>query len=919
MSFARWLCLSVIVALACAVPRRAFAQVSLEMQLSSREVAVGDSLQVQLEAMSSDGESPSAPELLAPPSFDMRGPSVGTRQQVSISGFNMVTQTGISATWLLTPTRPGLYSIGPGSVMAQGRRQQADPIQIRVLPEGQRPRAPARRSPLDRLNRRDPFGGGTFDDLFDQLRGGGARFDQLPDAPVELIPQSATDPLAFLSARVDPPNAVVGQQVTLSIYAHGSRGMFQEAPGGREPSHPDFLAQRMVEDSSRQPRYQYSRDEQTWVMVKVRETALFPLRAGRLEIGPLELGLLGRSYGARSGQGLRRQSPTLLVDVASPPLAGRLPGFTGDVGQFELSAVVEPLRVPVGGSVAVTARVDGTGRLPGALKLPEQSGVEWLEPTVRDEVTTTGTTLGGSRTFNYIVRLSQPGELDLGTLSLPHYDPDAKVYRMAARALGRVQVEAGAAPPPGSPPAAAADAPAREGPQLSEWVKFRPLLEPRATASHWADRRGFWWLIAAGPLLVALSAALVRLRARLRAALSRRDQSQATHAGKALAAAREALAAAAFADVASAAERAIYSAVEWATGLKVRAFLRSELGPALVGAGLDEALSQRTAELLARAAELRVGGADTARAAELVRDVEALVKRLVQRPPATVRASSAAATLCVLMLASGMARADSLPADGPSPDRLAKLQAELARGAFSEVIDELELWSDRGEVQADLSFNRGVAYLGRAESSAARRADWGQAAAAFEEALHLNPADDEARNVLGRIREKIAERRAQANAGVVARPPLLRALIGLLGENVWAALALLGSLVATLGLAVRLYSNSPRAHLGGGVGGVIGAFVLLLGGSMTFAARHLREAFSPAVVIVEEARLLDAGGRPFSGERGSPSARGGAGDRVPEGWLVHVAETEGPLARVEWGDSEAWLATREIRILVEPN
>ena len=50
-----------------------------------------------------------------------------------------------------------------------------------------------------------------------------------------------------------------------------------------------------------------------------------------------------------------------------------------------------------------------------------------------------------------------------------------------------------------------------------------------------------------------------------------------------------------------------------------------------------------------------------------------------------------------------------------------------------EAIDQLELWSDQGVVHPDLSFDRGVSYLGRAESSAKRPRDLGQAVAAFVE------------------------------------------------------------------------------------------------------------------------------------------------------------------------------------------
>ncbi len=268
--------------------------------------------------------------------------------------------------------------------------------------------------------------------------------------------------------------------------------------------------------------------------------------------------------------------------------------------------------------------------------------------------------------------------------------------------------------------------------------------------------------------------------------------------------------------------------------------------------------------------------------------------------------------LSVALCWSSQARAEAAL---PSSEELGKVQAALARGAFSEAIDQLELWSDQGVVHPDLSFDRGVAYLGRAESTARRRADLGQAVAAFEEALHANPGDEEAELALERIRKLISERRAKHDGeGVVARPRLLRALLGLLGENVWAGLGAVGSLLLSLGLAARLLSPAHRPRLAGAIVGAVGVLFLALGGGMALAGSRLRSHSSPAVVIVEEARLHDADGRPFESTRG-PSTLGEAGDRVPEGALVHVSAARGALLRVEWGDTQAWLAARELRRL----
>jgi hypothetical protein len=284
----------------------------------------------------------------------------------------------------------------------------------------------------------------------------------------------------------------------------------------------------------------------------------------------------------------------------------------------------------------------------------------------------------------------------------------------------------------------------------------------------------------------------------------------------------------------------------------------------------------------------------------------------LQRARASLRALGLAVLFVVALLA-GRVRAEPLP----SAAELAKVQAAFQRGAFSDAVDQLEAWSDQGRTSAALSFDRGVAYLGRAESSARRPGDWGQAAAGFEEALALDPGDEEARKVLARIREQLAEQRAkQGGGGVVARPRLLRALLALIHENVWAGVAVVGSLLLSAGLFARLFMRSHEARLSGAMLGVLGLFCLASGTGMAAAGRHFRQSSAAAVVIVDEARLLDAEGRPLTRVRGGPSTLDASGDRVPEGSSLQITEERGALVRVEWGDDDAWLNASQLRRLV---
>jgi hypothetical protein len=235
----------------------------------------------------------------------------------------------------------------------------------------------------------------------------------------------------------------------------------------------------------------------------------------------------------------------------------------------------------------------------------------------------------------------------------------------------------------------------------------------------------------------------------------------------------------------------------------------------------------------------------------------------------------------------------------------------LQRGAFTEAIDTLELLADRGFVHPDASFNRAVAYVGRARSSAAAPGDLGRAAAALSEVLVLRPDDEEADNDLARVRAEISRRHVREGAApVMARPSLGRAVTSLLDENVWDFVALVGSLLLTLGLGLRRFVRATSAGLAGAVAIGVGSLSLLGGAGLAAGARHFRLTSSPAVIVADEARLLDESGKPLP-------QRSGAADSVviPEGASVYVLERRPALFRVEWGSSEGWLTPGQVRIL----
>jgi hypothetical protein len=237
--------------------------------------------------------------------------------------------------------------------------------------------------------------------------------------------------------------------------------------------------------------------------------------------------------------------------------------------------------------------------------------------------------------------------------------------------------------------------------------------------------------------------------------------------------------------------------------------------------------------------------------------------------------------------------------------------AALSAGGYSEALAKLEQLSDRGVVRANSSLNRAIAYILRAESPKQRDGDLGQAVAALREAQSLQPGDAQVASVLAATRREISRRRAARGLDpVVVELPIGRAIVGLVPENVWAALTLLGALALSVGLVLRRGPVHSVRKLSGQISAACGLGAILVFGAPTAAARHYRIATAEAVVVVAEARLLDAAGKQLT-----TRALDVESSSIPEGASVFTTNQSGRLTQVNWGSFQAWVASDQLRVL----
>ncbi len=594
-----WLGLTVAAALVAFARAPAWAQTAaaapqLRTQVDTDTVGVGEVVQVELQATTPDA-MPGAPQLGNAAGFTVRAQSASPSQtHININGNRMDRYT-LTVDWVLQAERVGTFKIGPPSVTVNGTRFSSRPVTVRVVPPGQAP--PRRTQPQAPQS---PFGFSPFDPWRQLIPGG---FDPNDRSPVAPSPTITTDPkLAldaprggtyFLHATVDKSACAVGEQVTLSVYEYidaTAPGPEAEGDDVHEPPVADFAKHPLLRDDQEAPLAGFaSVGGRPWQVRLARRWALFPLRAGDLVIGPMSLTVVRPA--AMAGQ--QRTTETFHVRVSEPPPAGRPPGYAlGDVGHFALTAQVQPREIEAGGAIGVHVELSGTGNLPSALRPPAREGVEWLAPETHDELGAIGhESYGGKRSFDFVVRLKRAGDISLGDLTLPFWDPEQSIRDRVAQ-LGAIHVTPSATATSGDQD--------KEAEILAGLPAAHVVLEGLEATRRHADDTALFWLagVAGCPLAFAFAFVGRDTARRVSRVVRNRRASPGAELRDRLSAAR----AACGGSDARAADSAISRALEAATvahaGVNVRGAVGDEVTERLERAGVEHQAASSLAELL---------------------------------------------------------------------------------------------------------------------------------------------------------------------------------------------------------------------------------------------------------------------------------------------------------------------------------
>ena len=386
--------------------------------VSKSQVATGEEFEVSFSVNSNaDGFNP--------PSFNgfqvLGGPNVSS----SMTSINGSMSASTTYSYYLMGVKEGNYTIGPASIVVNGRSYRTNVVRIKVVKGRPVP----------------------------QVSTGSA-----PSAGDDDIAVSRPAKLAnslFLRAVVDKSKVYQGEQITLS-YKLYTRVSIVASQLDKLPDLNGFWSEEIPNDNKNVEWKVETYKGQQYHVAVVKQSVLFPDHAGDLKIEPVEMTFVVRQqapaktlmdefFGTYEDVKYKVKSLPAIVHVRPLPLNGKPADFNGAVGKFNIQAAVDKKELKANESLTYSLKITGSGNLK-LLKAPDISfppDFEKYDPKITDAITTQPSGVSGTRTYSYLTIPRNEGDFTIPPLRFTYFDPVSGKYETASAPPFKIKVNKG--------------------------------------------------------------------------------------------------------------------------------------------------------------------------------------------------------------------------------------------------------------------------------------------------------------------------------------------------------------------------------------------------------------------------------------------------------------------------------------------
>jgi hypothetical protein len=349
-----------------------------------------------------------------PPSFNgfliVSGPNVST----SISVINGSSSSSMAYSYDLVAVKEGSYTIGPATIVVNGKKLSTNPIKIKVV-KGQAPQQ--NNNAVQAQGQSGPNNGVTM------------------HQPGTDIAKSL-----FIKAVVDKSRVYLGEQITLTY-----RLYTRVALVGSEPEKLPDLNGFYSQDIKNPDQNVHWRTEVykglKYNVADMKQSILFPEHEGDITIDPMSMFFVVRESAASrdpfdqffdsyNDVKYKIKSAPVVVHVKPLPKAGKPDGFGGAVGRFSISTGMDKKELKANEPLNYKIKITGSGNLKLLKPLSPEfpADFEKYDPKTVDTIAEKASGVSGSRVYTYLLIPRHQGNFTIEPVKFSYFDPATGRY-----------------------------------------------------------------------------------------------------------------------------------------------------------------------------------------------------------------------------------------------------------------------------------------------------------------------------------------------------------------------------------------------------------------------------------------------------------------------------------------------------------
>ncbi len=357
----------------------------------------------------------------------LMGPSRSQQSSVQMINGKTTSTSSITFTYILMANNEGTFTIPAATAMADGKEVASTPIKVKVLPK-------------DEAN---GVGGGSTGGINDAT---GNRGNNGNINANDLFITSTTS-----KTTVYEQEAIL---LTYKIYTAVDLRGFDNV---KLPDFKGFQSQEVELPNERRWELEHYRGRNYRTTV-YRQFVLFPQQTGQLEIESARFDAsVARAteaidpFDAFFNRGSTYvevkktlTTPKILVTVNSLP-GGKPEGFTGGVGDFNISSTLSSNHVKANEAVTLKLNISGVGNLKlistPEVKFPDD--FEIYDPKVDNQFKLTSVGMSGNQTIEYLLIPRNAGNYKIPAVKFSYFDTKSQSYKTLTTDAYELQVDKG--------------------------------------------------------------------------------------------------------------------------------------------------------------------------------------------------------------------------------------------------------------------------------------------------------------------------------------------------------------------------------------------------------------------------------------------------------------------------------------------